>query len=186
MTRIIFIYGLIAGAVTAVAITITILLPAGNPLHESLWVGYLIMLVALSAILVGVKQYRDEVQGGVIGFGKALLVGLGIAAVAGAAYALVWEIYLALTHYTFTDVFIRQTLAAKRAAGVTGAAYQKAVADMETFRVQYANPLYRIPMTFVEIFPVGVLIALASAASLRNPRFLPAKARASVQAVSDS
>ena len=82
MTRIIFIYGLIAGAVTAAAITVTILLPRGNPLHESLWVGYLIMLVALSAILVGVKQYRDDVQGGVISFGKALLVGLGIAAVA--------------------------------------------------------------------------------------------------------
>jgi len=178
MARIIFIYGLISGAVVAAAITLTILLPASSALHESVWVGYLIMLVALSAILVGVKQYRDDVQGGVISFGKALLVGLGIAAVAGVAYVLVWETYLAITHYTFTEVYIRETLAAKRAAGVSGAAYRKAVADMETFRVQYANPLYRIPMTFMEIFPVGLLIALASAASLRNPRFLPAKARA--------
>jgi hypothetical protein len=178
MTRIIFIYGLISGAVVAAGITLTILLPAGNPLHGSLWAGYLIMLVALSAILVGVKQYRDDVQGGVIGFWKAFLVGLGIAAVAGVAYVLVWETYCALTHYAFADVYIRETLAAKRAAGVTGAAYQKAVADMETFRVQYANPLYRMPMTFMEIFPVGLLIALVSAALLRNPRFLPAKAAA--------
>jgi hypothetical protein len=30
-------------------------------------------------------------------------------------------------------------------------------------------------MTFIEIFPVGVLIALISAALLRNPRMLPAR-----------
>src|ERR1700691_4827875 len=114
MTRAIFIYGLIAGVLAVFGIIGTILLPAGNPLHESLWVGYLIMLVALSAILVGVKQYRDEVQGGVIGFGKAFLIGLGIAAVAGLAYALVWEAYLALTHYGFTQPYINETLATKR------------------------------------------------------------------------
>jgi hypothetical protein len=178
MTRTMSIYGLIAGALAALGIIGTILLPAGNPLHENLWVGYLIMLVALSAILVGVKHYRDDVQGGVIGFGKAFLVGLGIAAVAGLAYAMVWEVYLALTHYSFTEAFINETLAAKRAAGVSGAKYQKAVAEMEAFRTQYASPLFRVPMTFIEIFPVGLLVALVSAALLRNPGFLPARARA--------
>jgi hypothetical protein len=32
-------------------------------------------------------------------------------------------------------------------------------------------------MTFIEIFPVGVLISLVSAALLRNSRFLPARVR---------
>jgi hypothetical protein len=178
MTRAIFIYGLISGTLAVFGIIGTILLPAGNPLHESLWVGYLIMLVALSAILVGVKQYRDEVQGGVIGFGKAFLIGLGIAAVAGLAYALVWEVYLALTHYSFTTAYINETLVTKRAAGVSAAEYRKAVAEMEAFRAQYASPLFRISTTFIEIFPVGLLVALVSAGLLRNPKFLPARARA--------
>jgi hypothetical protein len=39
----------------------------------------------------------------------------------------------------------------------------------------YRNPLFRLPMTFIEIFPVGLLIALISAAILRNPRILPAR-----------
>ncbi len=46
---------------------------------------------------------------------------------------------------------------------------------METFKAQYANPLFRLPMTFIEIFPVGVLVSLISAAILRNPRVLPAR-----------
>lgn len=44
---------------------------------------------------------------------------------------------------------------------------------MEAFRVQYANPLFRMPMTFTEIVPVGVLVSLIAAALLRNPRFMP-------------
>jgi hypothetical protein len=42
-------------------------------------------------------------------------------------------------------------------------------------RAQYANPLFRIPMTFLEIFPVGLVVALLSAVSLRFPKFLPAR-----------
>ena len=46
---------------------------------------------------------------------------------------------------------------------------------MEQFKVQYANPLFRLPMTFIEIFPVGVLVSLFAAALLRNPRFMAAR-----------
>jgi hypothetical protein len=45
---------------------------------------------------------------------------------------------------------------------------------MEAFKLQYANPLFRLPMTFIEIFPVGMLVSLVSALVLRNPRALPA------------
>ena len=45
----------------------------------------------------------------------------------------------------------------------------------DSFKVQYADPMFRLPMTFVEIFPVGVLVSLVSAGLLRNGRFLPAR-----------
>ncbi|HZZ37358.1 MAG TPA: DUF4199 domain-containing protein [Caulobacteraceae bacterium] len=176
MTRIILTYGLISGVVVIAGIMGTMLIQGGAP-HSSVWLGYLIMLVALSSILVGVRQYRDQTLGGVIKFRTALLLGLGIAVVAGLAYVAVWEVYLAVTHYTFMDKYVAQILETKRAAGVTGAAYEKLVVELETMRRQYANPLYRLPMTFAEIFPVGLLIAVASAALLRNPKFLPARSR---------
>ena len=37
------------------------------------------------------------------------------------------------------------------------------------------NPLFRMPMTFTEIFPVGVLVSLITAGLLRKSTFLPAK-----------
>jgi len=176
MTRTILIYGIISGAVVALGITATIIFSGGQPPHSSVFLGYLIMLVALSSILVGVKQYRDDVQGGVIGFWKALAIGLGISAVAGVAYVIVWEAYCAIAHYDFATDYANSILRAKRAAHVSAADYQNAVVQMDTFKAQYANPLFRWPMTFIEIFPVGVLIALVSAGLLRFPRFLPKRA----------
>lgn len=177
MTRIVLTYGLISGLVIITGILGTILTSGGDAPHSSVWLGYLIMLVALSSILIGVKQHRDQALGGVIKFRTALLMGLGIAIVASLAYIAVWELYLAATGYTFMDQYVAATLEAKRAAGLTGAAYDKVAADMENMRRQYANPLFRVPMTFAEIFPVGLLIALVSAALLRNPKFLPARSR---------
>jgi hypothetical protein len=176
MIRLIVTYGLISGLIIiGVSIGVIALHGDGN-----VWLGYLTMLAGLSSILVGVKQHRDQALGGVIRFWPALMVGLGIAVVASLAYVVVWEIYLAATHYSFMDKYVSAMLAAKRAAGVTGAAYAKAVADGNAMRAQYANPLYRLPETFMEIFPVGLLIALVSAGLLRNPRFLPARSRAAV------
>jgi len=172
MTRIVLTYGLISGLVTIGGLLVAILL-----FGHSLWLGYLIMLVALSSILVGVKQHRDQALGGVIRFWPALGLGLGIALMASLAYVAVWEVYLAATHYSFMDEYADGMLAAKRAAGVTGAAYAKAVAAADQMRRQYANPFYRLPETFLEVFPVGLLIALVSAGLLRNPKILPAKSR---------
>lgn len=174
MSRTILTYGLISGAVIIAGIIISILIGGGAP-HSSLWLGYLIMLIGLSSILLAIKQHRDKVLGGVIRFWPAFAIGLGVAVVASLAYVLIWEIYLAATHYRFMDQYAAQVLAAKRAAGVSGAAYAELAAQMEAMKRDYANPLHRLPMTFTEIFPVGLLVALVSAALLRNPRFLPAR-----------
>lgn len=179
MTRIILTYGLLSGAVIIVADILAIIATGDGQSSGGVgvWFGYLIMLVALSSILLGVKQHRDQALGGVIRFRTALGLGLAIAALASVIYVLVWEVYLFATHYSFMDKYVASALAAKRAAGVSGAAYAKAVAEGGAMRRNYANPLYRLGETFLEIFPVGLVIALASAALLRNPRFLPARSR---------
>ena len=175
--RLILTYGLIAGVLVAAGLVGGALVSQSGLHQVRPWFGYLIMLAALSSILVGVRQYRDLAPGGTITFGAALLIGVGISAVASVAFALIWEIYLAATQYGFVDRYIDATLAAKRASGVTGAAYQKLIAETEVFRRHYANPLLRLLGSFAQVFPVGLLVAVASAALLRDRRFLPARSR---------
>ena len=174
MKKIILVYGAIAGTIVIGSILLGFAAEDKLGVLTTEWFGYLIMFVALSLIFVGVKKYRDTEMGGVITFTKALLPGLGIAAVAGACYVIGWEMYLAATDYAFIDLYTQGVIDAKREAGVSGEELEQAIARMEQLKVQYANPLFRVPMTFLEIFPVGLLISLISAAILRNPRVLPA------------
>jgi len=55
-----------------------------------------------------------------------------------------------------------------QASGASAAAVQEQVAEIQQMKVMYANPLYRMAMTFIEPFPVGLLITLISAAVLRR------------------
>jgi hypothetical protein len=176
MTNIIFLFGTFAGLVVIGGMIAVIVATGGQPEIEdhSLIVGYTIMLVALSMIFFGIKRYRDVELGGVIGFGRAFMIGLGITIVAGIIYVLVWEVYMAATNYTFMNAYADAMIAGERAKGATPEAIGKLTAEMEEMKVQYLNPLVRIPMTFVEIFPVGVIVSLISAAILRNSKVLPA------------
>ncbi len=167
-------YGLLPGFVIIATLLTGLVLTDADSFFSSEWFGYLVMLVALTFIFVGVKRYRDVERGGVIKFGPAFAMGLGIAAAAGVAYVAVWEAYLAITDYTFMDEYIAGIVRARQADGVSGTALAEEMAKLESMRVQYANPLFRIPMTFLEIFPVGLLVALVSALLLRNPKLLPA------------
>lgn len=175
ITRYAAIYGGCSGAVIIATIIGGTALADRISFAGSEFFGYLVMLVALIFIFVGIKRYRDIERGGIIRFLPAFGVGLAIALVAAFVYVLVWEVYLAATNYAFINDYIDGIRHAKQAAGVTGAALDRAMAPLEAMRTSYANPLFRLPMTFMEIAPVGAVVSLVSAALLRNPRILPAR-----------
>ena len=173
-----FIYGALASVVLAAFIAVTGLLH-----HQVQWVatlafGYSVMLVAMSFIFVGVKRYRDVEGGGVIRFWRALGLGLLIALIACIAYTLIWEIYLAATNYRFMDDYVAATLAKAQAKGVSAAKLAAMKTEFDQMRTMYANPLIRMLLTASEVAPVGVLVAIFSAAVLRFPRAFPTRANA--------
>jgi len=171
--RYIFIYGFISGLVIILTIMAGLFLSKDSFFSSEVF-GYLVMLVAMTFIFVGVKRYRDIERGGVIGFGRALGIGLGIAAVAAVIYVGVWEIYLASTDYAFMGQYTASIIESRQKAGISPEDLVKLRAEMASYVEIYANPLSRMAMTFVEIFPVGLLVSLISAAILRNPRMFPA------------
>jgi hypothetical protein len=166
------IYGGIAGAIAISIISATIALDL--PSHStSVFVGYLVMLAALSLIFVGVKRYRDVECGGVIRFGRAFGLGLGMAVVAGLVYASGWEVFIAVSGFDFMTGYTNDVIAGMRAEGASQAAIEAKTVEMREMTAMYENPLLRIPMIFAEIAPVGLIVALVAAALLRNPKLLP-------------
>ena len=161
MLRTILKYGVIAGLVVGGFELVTFTAFSGMPpLKYGMLIGYTTMLIALSAVFVGIKRHRDVDGGGVIGFWPAFGVGLGISFIAGIFYVAAWEVVQATSNMDFASAYSQAIIASENAKGASAETLAKLAADMESFKVQYANPMFRLPMTFVEIFPVGVLVSL--------------------------
>ena len=176
MTPFIIRYGILAGLIIGIPMLWRMLAakPGEVPVVGML-LTYLVLIVALTAVFPGIKAYRDKVLGGVIRFLPALGLGIAISAVASLIYTIAWEVSSAYSSFDFIAFYKAYIIDAAKATNPTPEAMQKAIADAEEFAVMYKNPLYRLPMTFIEMFPVGVLVSLISAAILRNPRVLPAR-----------
>ncbi|HUQ09689.1 MAG TPA: DUF4199 domain-containing protein [Steroidobacteraceae bacterium] len=171
-------YGLIAGVIVAAPMLWQMLTwkqGSGNPLGGML-VGYLTMLIALTAVFLGIKHYRDKVLGGAIRFLPAFGLGLGISVVACVLYVAAWEISMAYSDFDFMAWYSHYIIEAAKTQDASPEAMAKAVAQAKEFEAAYANPMMRIAYTFIEMFPVGVLVSLISALVLRKSRVLPAHA----------
>ena len=169
-------YGLIAGVVVGGIMFANFTFVGGEHNFEyGMVIGYATMLVALTAVFVGIKRHRDRELGGVIRFWPAFGMGVSMSVIAGVLYSLSWEASQAITGGDFMASYSTYMLEQARAEGQSAAAIAEMTRQMAEFKVMYAKWWFRLPMTFSEIFPVGVLVSLVSAALLRRPDFLPAR-----------
>ena len=176
MFRDILKYGLIGGLIVG-GINFTLFTLAGDEPHfeYGMYIGYSVMLVALTTVFLGIKRHRDLELGGVIRFWPAFGMGVAISFIAGLFYVAAWEASQAITQADFMTAYSNFVLEQARAEGKGAAEIAKMSAEMAEFKVMYANPLLRLPMVFAEIFPVGLLVSLVSALLLRRPDFMPAR-----------
>lgn len=177
MRKLILVYGSIAGAVIIGSMTLGIYAAraGADSFFASEALGYSIMIIGFSMIFVATKKYRDEELGGVIKFGSAFKVGLGISLIAGVVYVLAWEVNLYLTDYVFIEEYTSSMIEKSRESGATEQELAALTEKMDQMVENYSKPLYRLPITFTEIFPVGLLLSLISAVLFRNPNFLASK-----------
>ncbi len=166
MKKIVLRYGLASGAILAAVVALMV--PLCSTGEGSEIVGYSSMVLAFLLVFFGVRSYRDNIAHGAIGFGKALKVGLLIVLVACSMYVIAWEITYFNFIPDFLDTYNTHQLEKMRKAGESEAAMHEASAKMADFAKSYANPLFNSAVTFMEVFPVGLIMALVSAAILRR------------------
>lgn len=170
MKRTVLKFGLISGLVlSAVSAVLTPLCTRGViDFGAAQVIGYSAMVLSFLLVFFGIRSYRDEVAGGTITFGKAFGVGLLIAVVACAVYVVAWEIFYFNFFPDFLDTYGEYVIDRLRAGGATAAEIAAKEAEMARFAELYANPLINVLITFMEPFPVGLVVTLVSAAILRR------------------
>lgn len=161
------VFGLISGLIaSSMLIATAIKCYQEKDFEGNMILGFTIMIIAFAFIFVGIKNYRDQFNNGLISFWKAFKVGLFIAFVASSIYVLVWLI----AYYAFIPDFMEKYTAHEIAAAknLPAVEMQKKVADMNFYTEMYKNPIYVVLLTYMEIFPVGLIITLLSALILKR------------------
>jgi hypothetical protein len=170
MKRIVLVFGLIAGVmVSAMMLVSMAFINKINPNHSYL-IGYTTMVLAFLMVYFGIRSYRDNVTGGVLGYWKGFTVGLLITLIACTCYATTWEFAYRKFAPDFYTKYFAQMMDKARASGATQAQLDAKTAENAKYMVMYTNPLMNFALTFIEPLPVGILIALASAGILRRRR----------------
>ncbi len=174
MKKIVLVSGLLASIVIVSISGLMLLLAGDESSHQySEWLGYLVMILGLSMIFVGIKQYRDQHSGGVIKFSKGMQVGLLITLVATVCYVLAWEVYMQSADSNFMEDYKQTYIENLQSSGEAPEIIAKKINDMELMAEKYNNPVFRMGITALEIFPVGLIISILSAMLLRNRKILP-------------
>ncbi|HXI24145.1 MAG TPA: DUF4199 domain-containing protein [Pyrinomonadaceae bacterium] len=179
MKKIVITFGLISGALMAAFMFATLPFLEKIGFDRGLFVGYTSMVLAFILVFFGIRSYRENVGGGAISFGRAFAVGILIAVISSVCYVIAWEILYFNFMPDFVDKYAAQVIAQARASGATAEVIQQKTQEMQQFKQMYSNPFFNVAMTFIEPFPVGLLITLISALILRKKKRLePAPASA--------
>jgi len=169
MKKNVLVFGVISGLIAAVTMLISMEVVINNPkYHGSMWVGYGSMIVAFSLIFVVIKNLRDKFNNGFISFGKAFKTGLLIALIGSTMYVIAWMVDYYCFHPDFMQLYTNSVLSKAKEAGADAAELARQQAQMASYTQMYKNPVMLMVLTYMEILPVGIVIALIAALILKR------------------
>jgi amino acid transporter len=172
MKKNIIIYGLIAGIVVSILMLCSVNYLShceGNVDYDtSMLIGYASMLISFSLVFVGIRNYRDKYNEGVISFGKAFKIGIMIVLIASTIYVVAWLIDYFFFIPDFMEKYSAHTLDKLKAGGASQIEIDKQTKEMASVGKMYKNPFFNAMMTYVEILPAGLIVTLISSLILKR------------------
>src|SRR6516164_9745759 len=171
MRKVVLTFGLISGAITSLMMFLTLPFADRIGFDRGELIGYASIILSLLMVFFGIRSYRDNVAGGAVTFRKAFAVGLAITVISCICYVVSWEIL----YYNFMPDFLDKYSAhlIEQAAGKSPEAIQAQVQEVNKLKELYKNPLMNAAITFIEPFPIGLIVTLMSAGILRRKRPTP-------------
>ena len=168
MRKTILTFGLISGAISSVMMVATVPFADRIGFDKGAYIGYTAIVLSFLLVFFGIRSYRDNSGGGQITFAKAFAVGIGITLISCICYVVTWEVIYYNFLPNFWDKYGAHMVEKAKASGANAAAVQAQLDQVKKYKEMYANSLINGAMTFVEPFPIGLVITLVSARVLRR------------------
>jgi hypothetical protein len=172
MKKNIIIYGLIAGIIVTAQMLFSVNYMSycnGNlDYGTSMVIGYASMLIAFSLVFVGIRNYRDQYNEGIITFGKAFKIGILIVLIASTMYVIAWLINYYFFSTDFIEKYSAHMIDQLKDSGASAEEIEKQTKEMADFAQMYKNPFFNAMITYTEILPVGLIVTLISSLLLKR------------------
>lgn len=169
MKRNVLIFGLILGIILASHAVYMMRLVYHNPDFESNdIVGYAAMVVVFSLTFFGIRNYRNKQLNGVITFGTAFKTGAFIALVGSTLYVVIGLSYYYLFVPDFLDKYTLHVINQMTRNGATATELAAKTQEMAQFNEMYKSLFFAILISYAEVLPIGLVVALVSSLILKR------------------
>ena len=131
--------------------------------------GYLTMLLAMIFIFLGIRHFRDRVNGGYLTFGQGLKIGVLIVLIPAVAFGLFDILYTEVLNPTWKEDYYSKYIEGLRksvAADKLDAAIRKAEKEKEMF----SNPVFQFLLMGGTVFIIGFIVTIISSLTLRRSK----------------
>jgi len=171
MKRTVLIFGVISGVISSAMMFLTMPLINRGIINfdNGEVIGYTAIFLSFLLVFFGIRAYREN-NGGAITFGRGFAVGILITLISCVFYVASWEIISHNFMPDFADKYAAAMVAKLREKGVSDAVIVEKKKQMDRMREMLRNPAINAAMTFIEPFPVGLVVTLVSAGILRKKR----------------
>ena len=168
MKKTVLTFGVISGLISAVTMLATVPFMHKISSDKGLIIGYTTIVLAGLLVFFGIRSYRDNVSDGKMTFARGLAVGILISLLSNCFYVATWEVVYFKFMPDFAEKYATQMVEHAKSMGASQQKIDETARQGADFARNYHNPLYNISMTFLEPFPVFLVITLVSAAILRR------------------
>ena len=168
MKKVVLTFGLISGVMISVLMGGSLLIADKIGSGHSMVLGYTMMVASFLLIYFGIRSYRDNNLAGQISFGRAFACGILITLITTVFYVAMWEILYFNFMPHFMDSYFAAQIHKVQTSGLDPATTAAQVAAIQRSQQSYQNPLINAAYTFIEPFPVGLIITVVSAGILRR------------------
>lgn len=173
MKKTVLTFGLISGAVSAATMLATLPFADRIGWEKGEVLGYAVIVLSALMVFFGVRSYRENVGRGRITFGRGLAVGILITLISSACYVGTWEVVYYKLMPNFADKYAAHMVERAKASGASQQKVDETEKQAKQFKQMYDNPAMNVAITFMEVFPIGLVVALMSAGILRKKEASP-------------
>ena len=167
MKKTVLTFGVLSGLVSSALMLGTVPFMHRIGFDLGLVVGYTGIVLSFLLVSFGIRSYRER-SGGALTFTRGFTVGILITLISCVFYVATWQLIYFKLQPGFMDQWEAHAVERVRAEGGGPEKIEATRRQLRSFKEAYDNPLTNAAYTFIEPFPVGLLVTVVSAAVLRR------------------